>query len=172
MPENLGDPVQVDVNTIYDLVSQIEQHNDHSSRWVGLRSPTTETLFADTTLNPYVIDSGNDEFGSWVQLLGTGDTPRDAGNLYYDTHLIYVTDTEQTTLYRLQFAWGADADAAVTAGDYTETVYQGPLGTPAPGPIEIRHPRLAVGSEFWARCWCSSNTGTLSFMIGIHEYDE
>jgi len=170
MGENLADPVQVDANSIYDIVNELEQHTDNPSRWVGLRSPTTATLFADVTLNPYILDSGNDDFGAWVQLLGTGDTPRIAGNVYYDAHAILVTDVEQTTPYLIQFAWGADADVAYAAGDYTETMHQVAVGVIDPSPKEIRHPRLAVGTEFWARCWCSSNTGTFDFYLAIHEY--
>ncbi len=163
-PENLHDPIQVDVNDIHTVLHSHE-------RWLGAHGSPTGTRFADETETPFQIDSGNTVFGSWVQVLGTDDTPVDADKTSYLWDLILVTDLEQTTTYRIQFAFGADADVALAAGQYTEVVIGKGPGTVDPFPFDFHNDKHTAGTEAWARCRCASNTGTVDFMIGLHEYD-
>lgn len=169
--ENLNDPIQVDVNSIYDEVVEIETHFHSYERWRGAIAVPTATRFADETETAFQVDSGNTVFGSWVQILGTDDTPIGSGKTYFDFHLVLIVDNEQATTYRLQFAFGADGDTAVAAGDYTEVLIKFAVGTTQPTPVQVQGERHAAGTEVWARCRCASNTGTLDFLIGMHEYD-
>ncbi len=92
-PDNPGDPIQYDTNllitnmaamqvnvdTIEAEVIEVEKHLHSPERWLGLNGAPTATVFADANETSYQIDSGNTVFGSWVQILGTDDTPVVAG---------------------------------------------------------------------------------------------
>lgn len=170
-PENESDPIQLDVNNILEEVIEIETHLHSYERWRGLHGTPTGTRFADETETSWQIDSGNTVFGSWVQVLGTDDTPVDTGKTYFDWHRILITAVERTVTYRVQFAFGAAGDAAVAAGDYTEVCIQVGVGALDPFPVTVQGLRHVAGTEAWARCRCNANTGTMDFMVGIHEYD-
>ena len=54
-----------------------------------------------------------------MQILGTADTTEK-----FDVHKFFVTDVQETAPYFVQLAFGADANAAVTAGTFTEFVFR------------------------------------------------
>ncbi len=170
-PENPGDPIQFDVNDIQVDVNVIHETMHSHERWLGAHGSPTATRFADVTETAFQIDSGNTVFGVWVQVLGTDDTPLDSGKGSYQWDQILITDLEQTTTYRIQIAFGPDADAALTAGHYTEMLVRKGPGLVEPFPVDFHNDIHDAGEEAWARCRCASNTGTVDFMIGLHEYD-
>jgi hypothetical protein len=84
-----------------------------------------------------------------------------------------VKSTERTEVYKVRLAWGATESAAITAGNYSTFMFNATATAAGKTePIDIRMPRLAVGTKVWANCWCANNTGTMDFFFGIHEYDE
>jgi hypothetical protein len=143
-------------------VAEIETHLHSYERWLGL---------GGETLTPFQIDSGNNDWGAWVEVLAVGDTPVQTGKTYYDLHRLMVVDAEQTTIYRIQLAFGGDGDSAVAVGNYTELMYIAFTAAADSGPIEVNTRRQIAGTRCWARCWNASNTGTLDFYIGLHEYE-
>ena len=146
-PDNPGDPIQYDVNNIYDEVVEIDTHLHSPERWLGAKAVPTATVFAEANETSYQIDSGNTVFGAWLQILGTDDTPVIADKAYFDFHRVLITDVEETTTYRIQFAHGADADVAVAAGDYTEVIIKFGVGQVKPTPFDVQNERLAAGEE-------------------------
>lgn len=163
--------VDANVDTILAEVLEIEVHMHSPERWLGQHPSPTSTVFAEANETAYQIDSGNTVFGAWLQILGTDDTPVIAGKAFFDFHRILITDHQETTMYRIQIAYGADADVAFAAENYTEIVVKFSVGQVKPAPFVVQDVRCPSGTEIWARCRCASNTGTLDFMIGLHEYD-
>ena len=123
-------------------------------------------------INPFQLDAGNNNWGNWVQILGSEDTPARTGMLYFDPHQILIESTENIATYFMQFARGDSGDAGLAAGHYTELVI-GSDTNRFKSIISVQTGRAPVGSKIWARCLCpGQNTSLLSFYIGIHEYNE
>ena len=127
----------------------------------------------DEKMIPFQADAGNDTWGSWLQVMGTDDTPVTSGKVKIDIHRLVISDVEASadkTIHRLQIAWGDSGAAAFTAGDYTCTMFSPEKGG-RQDPIDIQISRIAVGTKLWVRHWADGiNTSTLDFYFGIHEY--
>jgi hypothetical protein len=149
-------------NSLAYRIAEIERHFHSYERWLGVGGET-ENLF--------VIDGGNLVFGSWTEILTAGMTPVIAGATHFDLHRVMVADCERTAPYRVQFAFGSDPAAAYTAGDFTELVYSPNLTSQDRAPMDINSRRKAAGTRVWARCRVNADTGTFSFLLGIHEYE-
>jgi len=158
----------------YEL-AEVEYHFHHYSRWFELASvPAAETHRADAAGlggGSFQIDAGNNTWGSWVQILGSSDTPIATDGVYYDLHEILVTATEKNFLYVVQIGFGASGAAALTAGDYMEEVFIPAAAFVDSGPVGVHSIRIAAGTKAWARCLCDGqDTGTFNFIFGLHEY--
>ena len=152
---------------------QVEYHLHNKERWFGdAAAPEAGVNEADeASLTTFQLDSGNNDWGTAICILGTGDTPVAVGKTYFDLHRILVTATERTAEpYLVRIAWGLTEADALTAGNYT-TIAIYPTTTIRSAPYEIKCSRIGVGTKVWANCKCANNTGTLNFLFGIHEYD-
>ena len=160
-------------------IHEIERHLHSSGSWFGAaNTPDTTVHVADrigTCTGPFVINGGNSSvtptWGSWVQILGSTDTSARTSQTHYDPHEILISAAEEETVYMIQFARGASGEAGYSAGTYTELV----VGVDATKKFKeitrVQTGRAPAGSLLWARCIAmGKNTGTLSFYIGIHEY--
>ena len=158
---------------IYDEVVEIVHHLHNYEYWAGLHAtPVGEVTIADfATMLPFTLDAGNDTWGSWIQILGSGDTPHRTGMTKFDPHQIQVTTVETANkLYRVQFAVGATGAAGLTAETYTEFTYYAAAAASRAAPVDILFDRIDVGTKMWARCWCdATNTSTFKFLLGIYE---
>ena len=163
-------------NSLAYRVHEIARHLHSGAAWFEEAGTPSATHFADRIGTSggggaFRIDAGNNDWGSWVQILGSDDTPVRSGMVYFDPHLILVTDTENADLYFVQIARGASGEAAFTAGMYTEFIYNATVRKDT-AIIPVQTGRAPAGSLLWCRTWCvGSNTGTISFMMGIHEYE-
>lgn len=155
-------------NSLGYRIAEIERHLHSFERWFGSDGATGGSL---NSLTPFVLDSANNNWGAWVPVLDANDTPVLAGSIYFDPHRIMVSATERTTPYRVQFAFGANAAAALAAGTYTSFMYVSGSNLVDSGPMDVHSRRLAVGTPIWARCWTTTDTGTFDFFLGIHEYE-
>lgn len=161
-------------NSLAYRVNEIEAHLHSSGSWFGAAVTPTSTHFADRIgagINAFQIDAGASDWGAWTQIFGSDDTPARTGQLYYDPHLMLITDAEHEVTYFIQFGRGSSGAAALAAGTYTELC----VGIDATKKFKAETPiqtgRAAAGSLLWARCLAvGQNTGTLDFYIGIHEY--
>ena len=157
-------------------VTEIERHLHSYERWFGLAaSPSAELHRADrasAAAGPFIIDAGNAAFGSWLQILGSTDTPATAGQVKFDMHRLLFTATERDNLYVIQIAFGETGDGAVTAGAYVEVPFIPASNQIDSGPVDIMSRRITAGTKGWARCICpGQNTATMSFYFGLHEYE-
>ena len=157
-------------------IFEIERHLHNVESWYETAAtPSGETHVADRIGNgggAFQIDAGNDDWGTWLQILGSSDTPARTGNVYFDVHRVQIEAAERTATYFIQFTKGDSGAAGYTAGDYTEFVYRPATVQGKPAPIDIITRRCGIGSKVWARCMCpGQNTATLDFYIGIHGYE-
>ena len=158
------------------IAEEIEHHLHGYERWYGVALvPVGQTHVADrigTAVAPLVIDAGNNAWGAWTQILGSDDTPADAGMTKWDFHRIFVNDTERTAWHFLQFAFGATGAGAYTAGEFTELVFEPASNQIEESPIEVWTKRQDAGTKAWARAFIPGlDTGTVTFFLGLHEYE-
>jgi len=164
-------------NSLAYRIAEVERHLHHYERWMEKAGTPTATHKAVSIGDadgdgPWVVDAGNDDWGAWVQTLGADDTPTDGVSTKMDPHLVLVTATERNSTYFFRIGFGASGAAALSAGTYTETVFQPASNQIDSGPIHISMERVASGSLMWAQCMCpGQDTGTISFYLGGHEYE-
>lgn len=147
-----------------DSVSIKKEAESHVADRFGSRKTSAVT---------FQLDAGNNDWGSWVQVLGSEDTPVIADKAYFDLHRILFVASERNALYALQFAYGTSAAQALSDETYSEVPYR-PITTGGDAfPMPKQMNRRAAGTKVWARCMCpGQNTATVDFIYGIHEYDE
>jgi len=157
-------------NSLGYRVHEIERHLHCYEKWFGVAATPSGTHKADRVgqgIVAFELDGGNLTWGSWVQILGSADT---TGK--FDLHKVFVTDVQKTAPYFVQIAFGADADAAVTAGTFTEFVFRVNATNSDRTEIPINDRRQSAGALGWARCMAlGTNTGTMSFYFGLHTYE-
>lgn len=128
------------------------------------------------TQTSFVADAGNDDWGSWLQVLGSDDTPVRVIMTKFDFHKILVVSHEHnTTEYDMQIVCGESAGIAakLIVEDFTEITMVTGAGNSETGPTTVKQTRIDVGDKIWVRIRANTkNTGTLDFKIGIHEYVE
>jgi hypothetical protein len=164
-------------NSLAYRVHEIERHLHSWERWFGLSgAPSGETHRAQrvgTTSTAFQIDAGNNTWGSWLQVLGSSDTPAVTGQAKFDLHRIAVTAIERANaIHFVQLAFGTSGAVALAATTYTELVFEPTVVQGRVAPIDIITRRQDAGTKAWARCWVvGQNTGTVDFFIGLHEYE-
>lgn len=162
-------------NSLSYRVHEIEQHFHVAERWFGqATTPSGTAHVADRigpSINPFRLTAGNNAWGSWVQILGSTDTPADSGKIYFDPHRMHVPVAGDDVTYFVQFTRGDDPDVAWAAGMGTEIIFTAVSNIVDGGEIDIRTGRAPVGSKVWARTMSpGNNADTIDFYIGIHEY--
>ena len=163
---------------ILRVVNEIERHFHNYERWFGMAAASDgEVHVADsisTSKAPFVVDAGNDDWGDWVQILGSGDTTESDGNTKFDLHRLDFVDFEtNNSVHAVQVGYGASGAAALSDGSYSDLIVRAGAGTTFIGPIDLLIRRTDVGTKTWIRNWChGENTSTLSFFFGLHEYIE
>lgn len=157
---------------------EIERHCHNVEKWFGsAASASGETHVADRcdgTIGAFTLTSGNSDFGSWVQILGSSDTPCASGAAYFDSDRYIITGTSSTNLYVLQVISGESADFAtkLAAEQFTTTTYISSSNLNDSGVATLKTRRTAAGTKVWARCACvGANAQTITIYFGIHEYE-
>ncbi|GAG40607.1 unnamed protein product, partial [marine sediment metagenome] len=132
-------------NSLAYRVHEIERHFHNYERWFGLAAaPNGEIHRADTITDnvaPFQIDAGNNTWGTWVQVLGSADTPDITGSTHYDPHKIDIVGAQvANVVYFVQLAYGASGAAGLSAGTYSDIVFipQSANGRPAAIPVLMR----------------------------------
>lgn len=163
-------------NSLAYKVSIIESHLHCNERWFeAAATPSGETHVADricTGGGSFQVDAGNNNWGAWLQILGSSDTPEVAGSAFYNLHRLVFLDHESNGVQHcIQIAFGDSGAAALAAGDFTEIVLLSGGGNSESPPVEIRSPRISSGTKAWIRIRVpGEDTSTLDFVFGIHEF--
>jgi hypothetical protein len=157
-------------NSLAYRVHEIERHIHSYEKWFGVAASVSGTHKADRIgagILAFELDGGNTIWGSWVQILGSADTTE-----IYDFHKLFITDVQEIVPYFVQIAFGADADAAVVAGTFTEFVFRANSTSSDRSEVPINTRRQAAGTLAWARCLAlAKNTGTMWFYFGLPTYE-
>jgi hypothetical protein len=157
-------------------VAGVDRHLHSRERWFGAAAvPNAEIHVADSILTSSTTlqcDAGNDTWGSWLQVLGSSDTPAIAGMVYFDPHMALVTVIERdSSIHKIQIAGGTSGAAALASGMYSEHMFR-PISADRVVPMQIQTRRQPAGTKCWIRIWViGQNTGTMDFFFGIHEYE-
>ena len=171
----LGTPESVSYH-----VEEIDRHLHNFERWMAAAAaPAGETHVADditTNQTAFQANGGagaGGSWGAWVQILGSDDTPVRTAQVKYDLHRLLITDHQHNTnCYLIQIGFGASGAAALSAETYTEITLVTGSGATEVGPLDMISRRQDAGTKAWARVWAvGQNTGTLDFLVGIHEYE-
>ena len=171
------DIIDTNVDSILVEVTEIETHIHNVERWCGISANQSGNDWAlESSLNPFsVVTQAGDFTATAIKVIGTDDTPFISGKTYFDPHRIDIDSASGAEIYILRFIYGtgADADVEEAAGRYTDTMFfaTNAAGPGADGgPLEIRFPRLAVDTKVWCKAK-AAGVETVTFFIGIHEYD-
>lgn len=157
-------------------VNEIERHFHNIERWFeAAATPSGETHVADrvcTGSGAFQVDAGNNDWGSWLQVFGSDDTPEIAGSVFYDfARIVFLDHERNSTRHCIQIAFGDSGAAALAAETYTEFVILSGGGNSESPPTIVPTRRLAAGTKAWVRIRIpGQNTGTLDFVFGIHEF--
>jgi hypothetical protein len=162
-------------------VEEIEKHFHNRECWRGKLAVQSGTNWADDNIDtPFVAVSGANDWGTdtddEAKVLGTGDTPFIGGNVKFDPHRILITAVSSSTPYKMRLIWGTGTMAeAIAANQWSCFMYRFDSISPAVEagfPVDIKLPRLRSGiDKLWAQVWNLTDNATISFFIGIHEYD-
>lgn len=167
------------IKEIKEEVNEIEKHLHNFEKWFGAATtPSGETHVADRMgggISPFTLTSGNDDYGSWVQVLGSNDTPVRSGKTKFDVHRALITSTDSTSPFKIEIITGESSGfaAKLAAEDFDEFPYVSATNNNDSGISEIIDIRDDSGEKVWMRCVCiGQNAQTLNLYIGLHEYDE
>ncbi len=164
-------------NSLAYRVHEIEKHLHSSEKWFGDAAVASgETHVADRMgpgIAPFALLSGNDAFGSWVQILGSTDTPVTPAMAKFDVHRFLTTSTNSTSVFLVQTVTGESAGIAakLSAENYSEHPYIAPTNNNDSGIENAMMSRETTGVKMWARCICiGQDAKTINVYFGLHEY--
>jgi len=179
MPIGILSRIENKIDLILAETIEIEGHLHNYEKWFGLAAaPVGETHRADRmgpAIEPFTLTAGNLTWGNWIQVLGSIDTPVQAGKTKFDFHRVMITETTSTNQFIIQIINGESAGfaAKIAVEDFDEFPYIAATNNNDSGISEIIGIRLDVGCKCWLRCCAiGANAPTLKLYIGIHEYDE
>ena len=185
MPNYSNDYLGQKIKAIEADVQEIEGHIHAGERWFGLAASVSgETHLADrigagaatAECAVVVIDAGNDDWGTWTQILGSSDTPVHTGAKHYSFRQVHITDTEtraQRYMFQVAFQEDAPADDPGDTDVYTEHEFtsSGIAALETIPPVTIQSPHAASGTKAWMRSRAPNvNTSTMSFYFSLREH--
>jgi hypothetical protein len=162
-------------NSLASRVHEVERHvHSYEVAWETAAVANGGTHVADRIgdgSGAFQADAANDDWGTWIQLLGSADTPVIAGNTHYDLHRVEISAAERNAVYFLQLGYGASGSAALTNNTYSSSVVKPATNQVDSGPIVAQARRQTVGTKAWFRVKCpGQDTATLSLFPHGHEY--
>lgn len=168
---------------------ETEHHFHNGDLGFGVAAaPSGETHIADRVsiggagaeTGPFVVDAGNDDWGTWTQVLGSSDTPpaEISTATHFDMNEMTIVATEhdsQRYLWQMVVQEDAPADHpldgdALTEGEFY--IYAAAIqGDPVLPTRIFRSYRKPVGTKIWMRLRApGQNTSTVSFYLYGHFY--
>ena len=164
MPSGIGGSLDA---RILRIVEETERHHHNNEIWFG-GSATEDSL------SPYTLISGNNLFGTAVELLAPSDTPFVTGKTRFDPHRVMPIRIDTATLYLIRLIWDdVSAVAGESARQYTTfPVFPTGVGANIDGSItDVLARRAYSGTDYlWAKCKNVTNLAEVDIIIGLHEY--
>ena len=94
------------IDEIYEETEVIDTHLHSNERWFEKAAVANGEVHVGDRIGEgsgsYQIDAGNDDWGAWVQVLGTEDTPADSGKVAFDGHRAEFVASERNADYFVQ----------------------------------------------------------------------
>ncbi len=168
---------------------ETEHHFHNGDLGFGVAAvPAAETHAADRTgtgaagaeAAPFVLDAGNDDWGTWTLLIGSSDTPpaEIPTATHFDFNELTIVDTEaddQRYMYQFVFQNTAPVDDPGSSDTFTEGEFfihaAALFGDPVLPTRVFRAYRRTVGTKVWGRLRAPNlNTSTASFYLYGHYY--
>ena len=160
------------VSDVYTDVVEILGESNASEFWFGSDpSPIGEASIAtQSSMTAFQINAGNDDYGDWVQIIGSDDTPIMSNTDDFHVHDYIVTDWQRNNkLHKIQVSFSDTGDGGIAVGAYTESLWYSPAVTGISTPVEIGSSKFANGTKVWARVWIDGQvSGTFDFLFGLH----
>jgi hypothetical protein len=156
-----------------EIIHAIE-HDHNLERWFGKSVDQSGTNWAtEALLSAFQAVSGDNDFGTAVKVLGSTDTPNRTGKKKFDLHRLLIVETTAATTYIIRFIYGTgdDADVEEALGHYTDSVYIREAANGRGAPCDLRMIPVPVGTKIWAKVKNASDSVTLDFYVGLHEYN-
>lgn len=170
---SLVDLAVTERSTYLAMLAALEDYEFRGrARWLGAITPAGNKV-AGSTLVAFQPASGNNVYGTALQILDTADTPQIAGKTKFTIDALLISARSAATDYRLQIIYGTGTAAdAITAGQYTEVMLRLDGTTGLRMPLLVRCPVLAVTTKAWVRIWNATTGATVDLFFGVHEYLE
>lgn len=168
------------IDAISTKVGVLETHHHTQERWCGISGDQSGNNWCADNITVFRAISGNNGYGAdandEAKVIGSVDTPRITGNLFYDAHRLLVVAVSVNTVFRLRIVYGTGTmAAAIAAGQFTHFDVMSDDTIPARAggrPVDVMMPRVAVETKLWIQAWNATNNATIDFLMGIHEYAE
>jgi hypothetical protein len=148
-------------------------HDHNTERWLGKSADQSGDDWAvEAGLTVFQAASGNGVFGTAIKVIGPDDTPLQSGYDEFDLHSMLVVDSSSQTAYVIRFIFGTGNDAEVeeAAGRYSDVMYIKESAAGRGSPIDLKMPPHASGTKHWVKIKNVTNSATLDFYVGLHEY--
>lgn len=174
-------PSNVDLDGIdpdSELLRKIDEENHTPFDLLGLHaSPSFPTVAADAdTMTPYVFTGGNNGWGPWLPMVGSGDTPFRTDKDTYDVHELLLSSVSTASFGRIQIGWDATTSTVILANETYSSVGFKPEGIGANvgvGFVNINMPDVDNGMLIFGRCWIDGENGaTVSVFLNTHAFDK
>ena len=120
----------------------------------------------------FQVAAGNDDWGTWLLIVGATDTPVDAAKTHFDFDEILVTAVSRNEIYFIQFGFGASGAAALSAGCVTDKEFMPASNVINSDTVGVHTRRHVVGTKVWVRAMVPGQAdGTLDLIPNVHEYE-
>lgn len=156
-------------------IAEIEGHHHNYESWFGGAAVPNGTIHVADRFGPSIaafrLTSGNNAWGNWVQILGSGDTPQRIGTIKFDLHRVLIINADAVGTYFIQIGFGVTGAGALTAGTYTEFPHVAATVQADVSIVSIMSPRQTKNTLVWARTLIPGQSAKLvDFYYGLHEY--
>lgn len=158
------------------MLSILRNHIHSYESWFEVAAtPSMETHVADRVGDgngSFQCDAGNDDWGAWVQIIGSSDTPIIPGNTKFDLHRIQITAAERNAQYYIQIGFDSSGAAALSNNNFSDIPFKPQSVQGKPAFIIVQNQEQDVGTKTWIRCKCpGQNTATIDMIYGLHGYE-
>jgi len=168
--------INTDLTSISSKVDILEADTFNHVKWLGQAIPpvgevTRAAQHGPTGTNVFGIATGSGAWSTWLQILGSGDTPIITGKSYFALDSFVPESCSVTAAtYIVQIVSGESSGIAakLAANDYTTLTFHPSVLSVFP----LKSIKYPAGTKLWARAgYDASGVAILGFLYSIKEYD-
>ena len=150
-------------------VSEIERHFHAIEYWYGSTAGTSPAV--STSITVFDLTTGAENtYGDFVKISeGTEMLADHPGCAYFDFHRFMLIADTADNMYTTQLWQGTTTENATLLTEFPFNIADANKGNS--GPIDIKAPRIMSSSVDWARAKGLGASKAISFIYGIHCYE-